>query len=545
MVGPLMASLSFRQFVEPLVWLDGRPLPEVIEPYRWQIFDQAFERSATGYVYNLILTGRAKKNWKTTDLILACLYALMDTSPSGSQVYLVANDAGQAGDDLELAKKLIRVNTVLQDWVTIRKNIIERRDGDGFIEVLPGQDTVGSHGKTYRLKADDEIHGLRNWDILEALAPDPTRPDCQQWIASYATLLHRPGVPLFDMMKIGKAGTDPRMLFSWYAADYCTDPAFTDVTPEDRANPSRASWQNVDYLDQQRRRLPAHKFRRLHLNLPGSPEGAAYQAEMIMGAVDRGVTVRRPERGISYTAFVDMSGGSSDDAVLALGHADTDGCGVLDRVLDQGARPPFDPRAAVERFVTVLREYRVGTVTGDAYAGETFRADFERHGIGYELSDRSKSDIYEAFEPLLNSHRVRLIDVATVEQQLLGLVWRGSKIDHPSGEHDDFANACAGVLVAVAGEGDEMPLMLIGSDSYREWEVAQQARGSWPEPQPEEGDGDDDVIEATEEEMAARPDAADWVRADMTPRRERQKRHHAEMLTTVARNGYWDPRDER
>ena len=34
-----------------------------------------------------------------------------------------------------------------------------------------------------------------------------------------------PGVTLFDLCAGGRAGTDPRMLFSWYAADYTTDPA--------------------------------------------------------------------------------------------------------------------------------------------------------------------------------------------------------------------------------------------------------------------------------------------------------------------------------
>ena len=38
-----------------------------------------------------------------------------------------------------------------------------------------------------------------------------------------------------------------------------------------------------------------------------------------------------------------------------------------------------------------------------------------------------------------------LLDVPLLEQQLLGLVWRGNKIDHPGGEHDDWANAAAGV----------------------------------------------------------------------------------------------------
>ena len=48
-----------------------------------------------------------------------------------------------------------------------------------------------------------------------------------------------------------------------------------DVTPEQRANPSLASWGDDAYLDQQRGRLPTGKYRRLHLNLPGAPDGAA------------------------------------------------------------------------------------------------------------------------------------------------------------------------------------------------------------------------------------------------------------------------------
>jgi hypothetical protein len=39
-----------------------------------------------------------------------------------------------------------------------------------------------------------------------------------------------------------------------------------------------------------------------------------------------------------------------------------------------------------------------------------------------------------------------LLDVPEIEQQLLGLVWRGGKIDHQNGEHDDWANAAAGVV---------------------------------------------------------------------------------------------------
>jgi hypothetical protein len=368
--------LTFREFAVPLVWLDGRPL--VIEPYRWRIFNAAFERHPDGlaYVRNLILAGRAKKNYKTADLVFACLFALLDDSPGGNQVYLVANDAGQAQDDLELAKKLIAVNPLLQGALVVRKNdVIERRDGKGFLEGLAGGDAIGAHGKTFRFLGVDEIHGYRHWDLLEALAMDPTRRDCQTWITSYASIYHKPGVPLFDMMQAGRLGADPRMWFSWFGADFTTDPEFAELDPEARANPSRSFWPDPDYLAQQRRRLPAHKFRRLHLNLPGLPEGSAFQPDPIMSSVARGVAVRLREAHFDYKAFVDMSGGSSDDAVLAIGHIENERA-VIDRVENQGPHPPFDPRLAVERFVDIMCEYGVSSVTGDRYAGETFRRDF-------------------------------------------------------------------------------------------------------------------------------------------------------------------------
>jgi hypothetical protein len=455
--------LTSVDFINLLRWIDGTPLRSHVEPYRAKLFELALDTfEADGRPrFNLIVCGRAKKNWKTADLCLAALFALVSDSPAGhdSECYLLANDADQAGDDLSLAKKIIKANPELGAWLTVKRDIIERKDGRGFLEILPSNDVAGAHGKTYRFCGYDEIHGYRNWDVLEAMQPDPHRLDAQQWITSYASLFHRPGVPLFDLTQQGKAGTDARMLFSWYAADFCTDAAFADLSPEQRANPSMASWGDAAYLAQQQRRLPSHKFRRLHLNLPGLPEGSAYQPEPVMDAIARGVSVRLPERGVRYSAFVDMSGGSSDDAVLAIGHTDANGRAVLDCIENQGAAVPFNPNKAVERFVRTLKSYGGGIthVTGDKYAGETFRSQFIEAGIGYTVASDTKSELYEALEPRLNAGAVILLDVPTLEQQLLGLVWRGGKIDHQPGEHDDFANAAAGVvhqLVAGRNEAD-------------------------------------------------------------------------------------------
>jgi hypothetical protein len=261
------------------------------------------------------------------------------------------------------------------------------------------------------------------------------------------------------------------MLFSWYAADFTTDPAFADLPPAQRANPSIASWGNPEYLAQQQQRLPAHKFRRLHLNLPGLPEGSAFQPEPVMDAVERGVSVRAPEPGIDYAAANDMSGGSSDDSVVTIGHLDADGRAVLDVVMDQGQRPPFDPNKAVERFVTKLKEYGITRVVGDKYGGLTFAAQFVSAGITYEIAEQTASQCYESLEPLLNSHRVVLLDVAQLEQQLLGLVWRGGKIDHPPGEHDDYANAAARVVVGLLTAG------AVVEESWRQQEREWKAAG--------------------------------------------------------------------
>lgn len=449
--------MTCLEFLDSLRWIDGTPLRDHLEAYRRRKFEEVFEsRDDDGRPrYNLNFESRAKKNWKSGDLTLGGLYALLKPSPTGNECYLFANDEGQAADNLSLAKKLIEANPALKKVFTVKEKAIIRRDGRGFLKILPAQDVKGSHGKTYSFCGFDEIHGYKDWDLLEAMQHDPTRPDALMWIASYATLYHRPGAPMYDLTLIGRAGTDPRMRYECYAADYCTDPDCADADPETRANPSRGSWADQGYLEQQQRRLPAHKYRRLHLNLSGLPEGSAFQPEPVMSAFDRTYQLRAPEAGVTYVAFVDMSGGSSDDAVLALGHKDADGRAIVCRVLNQGPPPPFDPIKAVERFVTVLKEYGLASVTGDKYAGETFRAAFEARSIVYRVSEKTKSQLYESFEPDLNSQRVMLPNVPELKQQLLGLIWRGGKIDHPGGEHDDYANAAAGVVHLLLSDARE------------------------------------------------------------------------------------------
>jgi phage terminase large subunit-like protein len=445
-------------FYRELVWIDGRPLLDVIEPYRQRILTEVLWTFGDdgAPVYSMAVNGRAKKNWKTGDLTLAGLYKFLAwPSPAGNDSFILANDEGQAADDLALVKKLFAANPTLDRRVSIYSKEIARKDGRGVMRILPARDIAGAHGKTYLFAGFDEIHAYRSHDLFEALAADPTRRDVLVWITSYAGIRHAPGIPLFDFMAAGKRGDDPKLYFSWYAGDFTTDLDFADATPEQRANPSMASWGNDAYLDTQRRRLPVHKFRRLHLNLPGAPDGAALDGDKIMAAIIRGRRRLAYEAGVTYFGFVDMSGGSNDDATLAIAHRDAATKRlVLDLLVCQVGAPPFNPRDAVRKFVGELKTFGLSSVTGDSYAGQTFRRDFEDAAVSYIVSSKSASQLYDAFEPHLNAGEIELLDHPKMIEPLLTLVLRSGRIDHLAGDHDDHALAAAAAIVGAAGDAE-------------------------------------------------------------------------------------------
>jgi phage terminase large subunit-like protein len=194
-------QLPVLELFARLAWIDGSPLLSHIEPYRRRLFVQFFDaRDGDGRPrFNLGLFGRAKKNWKSADLALGALYAMLTDSPAvghDSDCYILANDADQASDDLTLVKKLVKANGVLQEWLTVKRDVIERKDSRGFLQILPAGDVVGQHGKSYRFVGYDEIHGYRTWDTFESTQPDPHRVDAQQWVTSYASLFHTLNVTL-------------------------------------------------------------------------------------------------------------------------------------------------------------------------------------------------------------------------------------------------------------------------------------------------------------------------------------------------------------
>jgi hypothetical protein len=274
-------------------------------------------------------------------------------------------------------------------------------------------------------------------------------------------------VPLFDLKQVGKAGTDPRMLFSWYSGgELNTDPDFATLEPELRANPSFGSWADgVGYLEQQKRTLPTHRYRRLHLNLPGAPEGAVFDQGKVMACVVPGRRSLPYVEGIVYFCFVDMCGGGPDDAVICIGHEDN-GRVIIDRIEQQAgsAADRFNPLQAVCKFFGIMREYRISCLTLDGYAGRTFRCDFESYGTTAWLCSRPKAELYGQLEPAINAGVVELPDDPKLLEQILTLVHRGGRIDHENGGHDDYANAVAGCVSLIRPNvfQEKIPIVMPG-----------------------------------------------------------------------------------
>jgi hypothetical protein len=175
--------------------------------------------------------------------------------------------------------------------------------------------------------------------------------------------------------------------------------------------------------------------------------------EVVEACVVRGRRELPRVAGVTYFAFCDPSGGSSDAMSLGICHRENDRI-ILDLLRE--VRPPFSPDQVTFEFAAALKLYGVTTVHGDRYAGEWPRERFRAHGIAYEPCETTKSDLYRDLLPLINAGRAELLDHPRLVAQLCGLERRTARggrdsIDHAPNAHDDLANAVAGALVLASG----------------------------------------------------------------------------------------------
>lgn len=197
--------------------------------------------------------------------------------------------------------------------------------------------------------------------------------------------------------------------------------------------------------------------------------------QLVEAAVDQFVTMRHCMPPHAYVMFVDPSGGRGDSFTAAVGHREGMTI-IVDALFEK--RAPFDSDQTIDEVAALAHQYNINTVHGDDYGADLTVAAFRRRGITYQnlkLGDvdgkqgkLSRSEIYLNSVGLFTSGRVRLLDNPRLVHQLISLERRAARsghdtVDHPTGGHDDLANAACGCIVALAGQ----PGAIVFSPSLR------------------------------------------------------------------------------
>jgi phage terminase large subunit-like protein len=156
--------------------------------------------------------------------------------------------------------------------------------------------------------------------------------------------------------------------------------------------------------------------------------------------------------------FIDPSGGRHDRFTAAIGYRD--GPRVVVAALRAFA-PPFSPAGITSEIAALARTYHVKTIVGDRFGGALVAELFQAHGLRFETSGYTASDLYQDMLSTVQSGAIELPDpsmsdsAADLIDELRSLERRpgGSgrdRVEAPRGTgrngHADLANAVAGLV---------------------------------------------------------------------------------------------------
>jgi len=183
---------------------------------------------------------------------------------------------------------------------------------------------------------------------------------------------------------------------------------------------------------------------------------AMYDPFVIDKAIEKSRPLELPyQSGRKYKAFVDVAGGGGKDSyAVAIGHLE-DKRVVVDVVRSRA--PKFNPDALTEEYSELFKSYSISKVTGDKFSGDWASTAFEKNGITYEKSERTKSELYLEAEGPFNTERVELPDREVAVTQLKNLIRKvrsGGKdsVDTDGGYPEDEANVIAGVVCSMSAK---------------------------------------------------------------------------------------------
>lgn len=183
-----------------------------------------------------------------------------------------------------------------------------------------------------------------------------------------------------------------------------------------------------------------------------------------------------------YVAACDPSGGGMDEFTLSICHLSESKVIIQDLIRGYRSKKPD---AIVKEIAEILNKYRIKKVTGDRYSGAWVQESFKKQGIHYHTADKTASESYLEFLPLVNQGSVELLDDQRQTSQLLNLERRtrtsGKDLaTHPPGQHDDRCNSLA--LAALEAKQAPRSLTFGRRDQHGRKRIEKKYRRPYPAP---------------------------------------------------------------
>jgi hypothetical protein len=408
----------------------------------------AGDRDPSGRRCKELVMAVGRRGGKDAISALICAYAAMSFKPDGRV------RAGERplilllGADREQARNLLRYVRGLFE-IPALKTLITRQTQDGF-ELTSGVDVfVGTadwrtiRGRTVLLCVANEIafwmdENSANPDreIIAAVRPAMATLADQAMLIMISSVYRKAGVLYDRWSKFYGVNDENTLVIQGTSRQFnpTIDQSVVDDAMADDAAVAGAEFQSIWRDDLSGYLTP----------------------DQIRAVVDKGITVRPPQSGTKYEAWVDASSGQGKDSMCcAIGHRGDNGIAIVDHIIE--ISPPFRPSDAVARVSAAMKTYFITRCTGDKWALGFVASEFERNGITLDHADKPGSEIYRQALPVITSMRCRLPDNARMIAQFANLERRAlpggnERIDHPRGQHDDVSMVVAGCLVALSTE---------------------------------------------------------------------------------------------
>ncbi len=478
---------------EPLAFLedvlsleDGRSYGANLDAWQRQDFENAFSGAERHIWWE-----RPRGHSKTADAAALALYHVL--SAPGRRVYFAAVDRDQSALAHDSLRGFVQRSPLLRQSLKVDKWRVTAGSIDSALEVLAA-DAASSWGLRPSLVVVDEFQAWRG------------APAEELFYSLYSALGKVPGA---RMLVSTTAGWDRTSLCWKLRQQVRGDPAWL-FSRRDQC----ASWVSPDFLDQQRRILPEHVYRRLHLN-EWTEAGGAFLTFAEVESIFGGASVLECREGAHFIAL-DV-GLSHDASVAAVAHLKGQDVAIDNIKTWRGSPGERVSLPAVEAWLAdASRLYSASRLLADPWQSVGLVQRLQEGGIRCEdvtFSQQYRARRFSNLLELVRTRRLRCFPHQDLKDELLRLEFRevagNLRVDHPSGGHDDHAVAVAMAALASVQAGGHRC-------------VIYPCRTCTPDGQDDDGDEEADMIERQRlrrAESMARMSAEDPARAVEAERR--------------------------